>query len=54
VALSPATADELADAALDKAEFCIVTGVQPSEYDELTDTERAAFVEVVNKRASKG
>jgi hypothetical protein len=34
----------------EKAEFCIATGVQPSEYDQLTDDERAAFIAVVNER----
>jgi hypothetical protein len=41
------------DVLLDKAEFCLTTGVQPSEYDDLTDDERAAFVEVANKRAER-
>ena len=37
-------------AVLDKAEVCIATGIQPSEYDALTDLEREAFVEVVNRQ----
>lgn len=36
------------DACIDKAEVCIATGMQPSEYDGLTDIERAAFVVVIN------
>lgn len=38
------------DAALDKAEVCIAAGLQPSEYDNLSDLERDAFVEVLNRR----
>lgn len=38
------------EAALDKAELCIAAGMQPSEYDRLTDLERDAFVEVLNRR----
>lgn len=38
------------EALIDKAEVCIATGMQPSEYDQLTDDEREAFVEVVNRR----
>lgn len=33
-----------------KAEFCIATGVQPSEYDRLTVREVDAFIEVANRR----
>lgn len=33
----------------EKAQFCLVTGVQPSEYDNLTDGERDAFIRYVNK-----
>lgn len=29
-----------------KADFCLRLGIAPSEYDGLTDTEVAAFVEV--------
>lgn len=36
----------------EKAEFCLATGVQPSEYDNLTDDEREAFIAIVNKRSS--
>lgn len=35
-----------------KAEFCLATGVQPSEYEVLTGYEVAAFIEAHNK-ASK-
>ncbi len=34
----------------EKAEFCLATGVQPSEYDQLTDKERDAFIRIVNER----
>ena len=34
-----------------KAQFCMATGVQPSEYAALTSYEIAAFVEVANKRS---
>lgn len=39
--------------AKDKAEFCLATGVQPSEYDNLTQYEINAFIEVANKRAKQ-
>jgi hypothetical protein len=35
----------------DKATFCLATGVQPSEYDQLTDDERDAFIAVANEGA---
>lgn len=38
------------DAAIDKAEVCILAAMQPSEYDRLSDLERNAFVEVLNRR----
>lgn len=41
---------DLWDDLIDKAEVCIATGMQPSEYDALTDDERAAFVEVINRK----
>lgn len=31
-----------------KAEFCLITGIAPSEYDALTDLEIHAFIEVHN------
>lgn len=37
----------------DKAEFCLATGVQPSEYDDLTDDEREAFIIVANENAGE-
>lgn len=37
----------------EKAEFCLTTGVQPSEYDNMTDDERAAFIEEANRQARK-
>lgn len=42
-------AEEL-EAALDMAEVCIAAGLQPSEYKALTDDERNAFVEVLNRK----
>lgn len=38
------------EALIDKAEVCIATGMQPSEYDRLTDDERDAFVTVINRK----
>ena len=35
--------------AKDKAWFCLSTGVQPSEYDQMTVTEVEAFVAVQKK-----
>lgn len=40
-------------ALIEKAEFCLTTGIQPSEYDNMTDDERAAFVTVANRQAAK-
>jgi len=37
----------------DKAEFCLVTGVAPSEYDRLTDDERDAFITKANELAEE-
>lgn len=36
-----------------KAEFCLNTGIAPSEYDEMTDLERAVFTEVHNERVNR-
>lgn len=41
------------EALREKAEFCLTTGVQPSEYDNMTDDERAAFIEEANRQARK-
>lgn len=41
--------DEGYEAALEKANFCLVTGIAPSEYDNMTQTEVAAFTEAWNK-----
>lgn len=38
---------------VEKADFCLTTGIPPSEYDQMTDDERAAFVHVANKRAKR-
>lgn len=35
-----------------KADFCLALGVAPSEYDQLTDLEVAAFIEAHNRRVS--
>lgn len=37
----------------EKAEFCLTTGVQPSEYDNMTDDEREAFITEANRIARK-
>lgn len=39
--------------AKEKAEFCLATGVQPSEYENLTQLEIAAFIDQANKNANK-
>lgn len=39
--------------ALRKAEFCIATGVQPSEYEALTGYEVAAFIDVHNQASKR-
>lgn len=52
--MSTAADDDYFEQLRDKAEFCLLTGVQPSEYDDLTDDERNAFVEAANKQAKKG
>lgn len=44
---------DLEDWTYDKAMFCLKTGVQPSEYDNLTDDELVSFVEAFNKLNSK-
>lgn len=36
-----------------RAEFCIATGVQPSEYDNLTQADISAFIEAANRTAQK-
>lgn len=42
--------EDAEDEALEfKAKFCLVTGVQPSEYDAMTDAEVDAFVVAVNR-----
>lgn len=46
-------AREYLEALEDKAEFCLVTGVAPSEYDLLTDDEREAFVRTANRLAEE-
>lgn len=39
---------ELEDQLREKAEFCLATGIQPSEYDNMTDLERDIFIETWN------
>lgn len=34
-----------------KAEFCLTTGIAPSEYDRLTDAEIDAFIRAHNRLA---
>jgi hypothetical protein len=46
-------AEEYAEALEAKAEFCLITGVAPSEYDQLTDDEREAFIDKANELAEK-
>lgn len=46
--------DVIMQQAKDKASFCLATGVQPSEYDELTQIEINAFIAEANRRAKKG
>lgn len=41
------------EAALDKAEFCLLLGIAPSEYDRLTDTEVNAFIAKHNELRRK-
>lgn len=45
--------EETEDALEDKALFCLKTGMAPSEYDNLTDRELAAFVKVFNRLAEE-
>lgn len=45
--------DDLEDAIRRKAEFCLNTGIAPSEYDAMTDLEVDLFTEVHNARANK-
>jgi exonuclease I len=33
----------------DQAEFCLATGIAPSEYKNLTINEKAAFIKVHNR-----
>lgn len=40
--------EQLEDLIREKAEFCLSTGIQPSEYDAFTDQERNIFVETWN------
>lgn len=39
---------ETEDALYDRAVFCLRTGVQPSEYDAMTDPELQAFIQAFN------
>lgn len=41
--------EELESCAREKAEFCIVTGIAPSEYDKMTGIELEQFTKVWNK-----
>lgn len=37
-----------------KAQFCLATGIAPSEYEQLTQIEINAFIHEANRRAKKG
>lgn len=41
--------DPYRDQLEEKAEFCLSTGIQPSEYDAMTDDEREVFIETWNR-----
>lgn len=47
-------AELLREQAAQKAEFCLATGISPSEYEELTQVEINAFIAEANRRAKKG
>ena len=47
--MSEASEEARAAYCRDKATFCLATGVQPSEYDQLRDDEREAFVIAANE-----
>lgn len=44
-----AGSDAWRDQLEEKAEFCLSTGIQPSEYDAMTDDEREVFIETWNR-----
>lgn len=46
--MSPGEEEEL----VRKAEFCLATGIAPSEYDAMTEDELAVFIEVYNRKGS--
>ncbi len=48
-----AAREEYLEALEDKARFCLITGVAPSEYDRLTDDERDAFTRIANDLAEE-
>ncbi|WP_311210909.1 MULTISPECIES: hypothetical protein [unclassified Aeromicrobium] len=35
---------------MDRARFCLATGIQPSEYDRLTQADLNAFTQLVNEQ----
>lgn len=41
--------ESLRDLLEEKAEFCLSTGIAPSEYDAFTDEEREVFIETWNR-----
>lgn len=45
---NPLAIREAEDERYDKAVFCLRTGIQPSEYDALTDEDLDAFVKAFN------
>lgn len=50
---NPLAIQETEDARYDRAVFCLRTGLQPSEYDALTDDDLDAFVRAFNDLARK-
>lgn len=51
--MSPDVEDDYLDRLERKAEFCLRTHVQPSEYDAMTDDEIDAFITVLNRIAEQ-
>ena len=45
--------EQLEELIREKAEFCLSTGIAPSEYDAFTELEREIFVETWNQIVSK-
>lgn len=45
----PTSDEQIMECAMDKAHFCLVTGIAPSEYDLLTEAEVEAFIKTWNR-----